>query len=53
MGVKKNTTNKKPLSLQEKLELLSETDLAYIRGYIDRAYAEQQKRLKHNKKPGN
>ena len=50
MGIKKDMTNKKTLSTQEKLELLSETDMAYIRGYIDRAFVAQQERLTQAKK---
>jgi len=34
--------DKKKMTMEEKLKLLSETDKAYIRGYIERAVIEQQ-----------
>ena len=44
---KKNTQDKNPhkkLPIEEKLKLLDDIDKAYIRGYIDRALAEQKRK---------
>ena len=49
MDSKKDMMNKVALSMQEKLKRLSETDLAYIRGYIDRAFIAQQERIAQEK----
>jgi len=43
----KSPANKKPpkkLPIEEKLKLLDDVDKAYIRGYIDRALAEQKRK---------
>ena len=40
MSKKEILTMIEKMSVEEKLKLLSETDKAYIRGYIDRAVAE-------------
>ena len=40
MGKKEAVTKIEKMSVEEKLKLLSETDKAYIRGYIDRAIGE-------------
>jgi len=44
---KKNSQDKNPpkkLPIEEKLKLLDDIDKAYIRGYIDRALAEQKRK---------
>ena len=44
---KKNQSEKNPhnkLQIEEKLKLLDDVDKAYIRGYIDRALAEQKRK---------
>ena len=42
MGEKEVMANIENMPIEEKLKLLTETDKAYIRGYIDRAFLEQR-----------
>jgi len=50
---KKETTSKvENMSLEEKLKKLSETDRAYIQGYIDRAYIALSKEPEKNREKG-
>jgi len=39
----------KKLPIEEMLKLLNDVDKAYIRGYIDRALAEQKRKPRKNK----
>ncbi|MDR1420005.1 MAG: hypothetical protein LBI86_06500 [Treponema sp.] len=41
------------MTIEEKLTLLSDTDKAYLRGYLDRAVLEFQYRLKEPALPNN
>ena len=43
MSEKKVMTKLEKMSIEEKLKLLSETDKAFIHGYVERAFIEQQR----------
>ena len=42
MGEKEVMSILEKIGMEDKLKLLSETDKAYVRGYIDRAFLEQR-----------
>jgi hypothetical protein len=54
MGEKEVMAILEKIGMEDKLKLLSETDKAYVRGYIDRAFLEQRAKAptKHEKAKG-